>query len=312
MRDLQAALDNALAPTPREREPVAHGIYLAPVGEHAHRAEILRRLPELTAGKRGKARLHIGVGGLFNFEMASITRPDAILLADANPVQKQLWDYCIEVMRRTEDPASFRRQLIDVVRTSPAPQHEIDYDVEYLRGHSLPWLAPDTYRHLRQLACDGKILTAEIDLVTDRDRSEALGKFLHEKGFQTQTCYWSNITDFIGAADKKGRPLHTDGAVFEKGVKFAHARYCVAVKGRHAYAGKKAWDGQEQQSQLFAAPKAMAFADYPPLEQFLRNVSAIGGRKGLHFMTGNEDMEPAHPAPLMMFDGPPRRVQERA
>lgn len=282
-----------------------HQIYMAPVGEHIHRREILRELKDGLPGTHGHHRMHIGVGGMFNLEMAAMTKPDALLLLDANPAQKSFWDLFVILLKECEHP----RELLGflkhgIVQSGVSLEHKL-FDLDYLFHDYPAWQQPAAYQHLRQLAQDGKILTADVDLVADRKRSEALGKFLHQKGFKTETCYWSNITDFIGASDPQGRTFHTEGAVFEPGVAFERFRY-HGPKMRQQHAGRTQWDGEEKQPGLFGiGTRTMRFEEYPPLEKFLRNVSSIGGSHGQHYMTANESIAAAD-TPLIRFDGPPR------
>lgn len=308
---LQAQIDRALAGKPRRHKPVPYAAYTAPAGEKLHRGEILKRLPHLPRAGSADNRLHIGVAGFFNFEMACTTRPSAILLLDSNPVQRVMFEGVGEILKQAATPDMFKDVYLDWVQRLPISGEERMHEMSYILSRPA-WLQPQHYAYVRDLALRGRIVSAELDVVSDGERAQALGQCLQQQGLVTDSCYWSNLKDFIGVANAEVKFIGSEGAALGDHVHYESVRYRVWKP----YPGPTEWNGEERRPsrwhELGEKTRPRKPSELPPFENMLRNMSAIGGPTGFHFLTTNEGQEKEADRPLIMTEGPPRHLARLA
>ncbi len=311
-QDFQQFIDQALAHSPSVTKLDEYDIHHTPILEHFDRGQMLRRLDARPAAERGKPNsLHIGVAGFHNFEVAGRTRPENILLLDVNPAQERFWKTVVRLLQTNEEPQAFREafealriegsiRCWDDSRVTETQPSDIAY---YLAETS--WLKdPEQYQYLHRMACDGKIAATTIDLLNDFERAEALGDALKEKGLKTDTCYWANISSFF-------RPHRAGGFVGRNDTVFGEGRRAGYEPGTliypiYAYRVDRAekttqlWTDEQVQQARIHDPKSL-----PPMEQFTRIISAIGGEQGEHYLLETN----AGPyRRMLIFDGPPTRL----
>lgn len=270
-------------------------IFSTPRLEVEHRKIVLERLTkDKSEYHHGPDRVHIGVAGFFNLEIAAVTRPDYILCLDCNTAQPQFWKEVVSALKDNDSIAGFRKNC------------------GLVNGYYANWLRePDAYAHLHKLAKEGRIATGTIDIIGGMDRAEAIGATLKRLSLKTDTAYWSNIgayllpnreEAFVSIEDNVSgnEPLE-----YSDGTKIPPMRYSNDI-----FAGEKRddaaliWDGKEFKH----GNKLIPFEKLPPLEKMLRNISAIGGKTGCHIMT---DLM-ADGRPLIITDGPPRNLMRIA
>lgn len=325
-QNLQTQLDQ-LPFRKRPQKKVTDKIYAHPMAEDTHQLVILEELDKRPRPSHPN-RLHIGVAGLFNFEIAAKTRPDALLLLDYNQEQEKYWGIMIECFKKSDNIKDFGAAL------SKALQKEYDNpeglriiqikDFQEYFNHSYEWLNPETFGYFKQLAEQGKIMTATIDLAGSDTSAKELGQFIKDQNFHVDTCYWSNIGQFF-QPHLKGQQ-RGDGDVFPEGLRYPKQYY----DGTKCSTGRTTWDGEETVSRPILGERKLSFKEFPAFERFLRNISAIAGEEGLHMLTSNRpdkqqtvslqrvdgvlslvvsSTTDADPKP-MFFEGPPRRTPQ--
>lgn len=271
----QQSIDEAIANTPTNGSDheVAHS---KPIMECEHRAQVMARLKKDLKHHQGPNRVHMGVAGFFNLQIAATTKPDYLLLLDYNTAQETFWHHVIDELKTAESLKDFKR-----------------YDC--------PPLTEEGFQHLKKLAHEGCIATATVDIINDRERAERLGNHLAEMELETDTAYWSNIGAYLMPGITESRrasnlisstdSVHRDGTL----------QYPTKGFGG-VQRGTSHWDGEETKH-----GKPVAFEELPPYERMLRNIAAIGGTKGTHIMT---DLMEGY-APLIITDGPPSRTPKQ-
>jgi hypothetical protein len=329
----QQYIDRILDPVEHESEVVCADIHWRPVLEQDHRKKILdllrKEFPSAVDNSSSReSTLHIGVAGFFNFDIASITRPDYLLLLDNNKNQKDFWLCVVETLRISDSTAEFRQNFRASTRVerlgndpyTPASSlygiyHPDNGNVARLRdcdsdGNKLEaylshaaWLQDeDAYQYLRHMALTGKIASAVIDLEKDTLRCATLGAAVKKLGMESQTCYWSNIGCYMHpritviAGDPASEIFissHEAADVFatkDGGLHYPNSTFYSQNNDALTPANQiVTWAGNEN-------------GKTPPFEQFLRNISAIGNsKKTLHFLTEHDNK-----IPLVVTDGPPR------
>jgi hypothetical protein len=302
MGSFQEQVDAALKDVAFDGKYLAEPAHFIPIAEDEDRAEVLQYLParHIPDGKR----VHIGVGGVFNLQMAAETKPDRLLLLDANKNQPRLWYEVIALLK--DNPTQegfwaamqsrFRDDALTVARGKPIKLR----GAYYMRTHPLNEFSmpEDGYRHLHQLAREGKIACAVVDLFNDRTRCAALGGLLREQELQGDSMYWSNVAS--GSMPEDMYPRRTLDPVFRRGGKEPEPLEYNDMPFAGRQGGIRKWDGEE-----YPRGKKLAFEKLPAFERLLRNVSAVGGETGTHCFLDMNDMRP-----LIMTDGPPRRTPE--
>lgn len=305
----QEAIADAVKASPHSAMPAAYPIHDLPVLEAPHRATLLRKLDARDASRdKVPDRLHIGVAGFYNFDIAATTRPDYMLLLDVNPHQEVFWRDITALLAEHKDTASFRAAYD--ARKQEDGYHCADGTVLPVSGHDdladymgkARWLTNENgYAHLHKLASEGRIAAATINLLRDDERAEAIGDAIAKLGLHTDTCYWSNIADML-QPHRGGRFTNKRDTVFgDVASCMAAPGVKMPVFGYREGEGQRAvelWTGDAIYDAAVHAPETL-----PPYERLMRHVSAIGGKEGDHHFLA---VMPKHP--LIITDGPPRRL----
>lgn len=294
---LQPELDRLQARWRRKQKMVRDEVYAHPMAEETHQEVILDELYERPESDVPN-RLHVGVAGLFNFEIASITRPSALLLLDYNEDQERFWKMIVTALKEGEDIGAFHDRF-SLLLQEQLGQHDgirIIHPrrfVDYL-SH-MEWLNdPELYQYFHELATHDKIMTATVDLAGPPEASRSIGDFITRHGFHVDTCYWSNIGQFF-APHLRGDIRADDGAVFADGELVYRQNYYDRTRCE----GDQLWDGEEYRSDWLGHEKRVDFQKLPAFERFLRNISEIGGAHGFHMLTSNApDMDTGLPIGL--------------
>lgn len=313
VHSLQSVIDAALAKVPQQAKPRNEVIHVVPLQEEEHRERMLNYLQSRTMPNMPN-RLHIGIAGFHNFATAAVSRPDGILLLDANANQETFWREIIRMLQENKTPAGFidayasRMKPMYIGERFMAPENawlklRIDgsVSVDYLKNERVAgWLQREPYERLRQLALDGKIATATVDLTADDKRAQAMGGALQKAGWHTDTCYWSNLLHFLRPWRGKWCSSSTD-SVFgnvpdknkETGLNYPDKDFFQRME----HAPDRRWSADD------VSARGAGSRSSPLFEHFLRNISRIAGPKGTHFMlesTGLDDM--------VVTEGPPRNM----
>lgn len=307
---LQTYLEDALTDVPITS--VWDEVHFEPIGEKNHRALIMHKLQARAARDiPASPRIHVGVGGAFNFDIIGQTHPDAALLLDANSAQHVFWGRVIALLAQCETRAAFYEQYRtlsrdlemprDLVRATPGERAKVLREQQGLHlreeneSWAMPypnvttaWLEPAAYEHLHRLAKAGKIASVTVDIVHDKRACQVIGRSLEEQGYAVDTCYWSNI----GSTLEPNVPDIRD-VVSGNGKRLAYPEltYFDHKNTGNSHPPYTTWHGKPKEK-------------VPLYEQMLRNISAIGANShSAHMLTtySNDDYYP-----LVMTDGPPR------
>lgn len=215
MKYLQDQLDEIEWPTQGLTRAEVHTF---PINERHHQKKILkmtkpRQVPD-------HARIHVGVAGFFNFDMAAKAKSDAIVLCDINQDQIIFWRSIIKLLAQSPDRNSFRKafaERVDYARyhhglgETQASRAVVDlrwYDIskqhpnpdDFLRGQH--WLrSPKAYQHLHRLAQEGMIATAPLDIL-DEAQCSVFGERIAALDFGgrkplVDTIYGANVYDLM-------------------------------------------------------------------------------------------------------------------
>ncbi len=179
------------------------GVFFAPFGEDHepgnHLGRVMKHLNDYVSPDG--PRVHVGVAGGFNFSIAAKTRPDCILLLDMNQRQAQFWGKVIELLKANPSRDEFANACRVFIENSPDFSPNL-YDINSYTHRQYPdfadWIEDsDAYAYLHQLACDGHIAVATLDLINDTEACAAIGSALKQHGLTVDTCYWSNVGSYI-------------------------------------------------------------------------------------------------------------------
>jgi hypothetical protein len=294
-QDFQQMMDAALCDVPRTS--VLDEVHFEPIGEEENRQRILYECGKRPAPDTDKPRVHVGVAGGFNFDIASVTRPERILLLDINAPQEQFWKKLIGLLKECTTPEEFIDRAWDLrdeqARDGQPLRTESDSWNMYPLGAY--WVKPEAYAYLHHMACDGHIATATLDIIKDAKAAQLLGRSLREAGLYVDTCYWSNIASYF--EPELMSQVSTDDDVFRSkrgGVPYPERTYFEHKNDPDAHAPIRKWKGRN--------PRNM-----PLYEHMLRNISAIGAEMhSTHMLTAYGEGYP-----LTITDGPPRDASQR-
>lgn len=314
----QQFIDQALAGTPTVSNTPEYEIHHAPIFEDFDRGNMLRRLSKRPDTERAKPdSLHIGVAGFHNFDVVVRTRPEHILFLDVNPGQERFWKTMVHLLKQNETPKSFEKAF-HALRIEGSIRCWDDTHVEespfvgienYMQQAS--WLHnADEYNYLHSMARDGKIAATTMDLLNDFERAEVLGNALKDKGLKTDTCYWANISSFF-RPHRAASFLSRNDTVFGEAPRGSYPSNTLtypiyAYRENRATKTNQPWTDAQMQHAAVYHPETL-----PPMEQFLRIISAIGGEQGEHYLLETK----AKPyRQMLIYDGPPKRLpaQERS
>lgn len=314
VEDFQQIIDTALKDVPITS--VWDEIHFQPIAEEGHRAQILRACSKRPAPQTDAPRVHVGVAGGFNFDVVCITRPARMLLLDNNEAQARFWHEVIGLLKECDNANDFTDRIFTLTDTY-AMDRQLTYQSPAERGAVLSvdrimalreaedsfryyplgaqWLEPDNYAYLHQLACDGHIAIATLDITKDTQAAQALGAAMRHAGLTTDTCYWSNIASTI-------EPMHSmvnaRESVFRRdqgGLSYgAHDYYTCKNNGIDPEQNTVQWDGSDTRNM-------------PLFEHMLRNISTIGADAHSTHMLANVTGS----YPLILTDGPPRDPSNR-
>ncbi len=338
--DLHVRIADALIAAEAKSRLVHDHVYIAPSSEFEHQEHIITKLRTREAPPAGK-RMHIGVGGFFNFDIAARTKPDVIFLLDNNVDAIPVWSLAAKGLRQCKDPKAFKAAFLPELLMLKLDNPNIDlqspaYVADYM-NHSAFWLRNQkAYDYLRTMAENGNIMCAPMDIVAASDAAQQIGQAIRDNGYQVDTAYWSNIGQFIAPYEAVPQPQTAVGSI-ERGMKFTGEKGLFAddsLTYRREYihsdakaAGPAKWDGNDYRHPIKLGPLSLgketrrAAKHYPPYERMLQNISAIGSERTLHMMTSNmpykapmalemsEDLDRYHGIPHY-FEGPPRRTEE--
>lgn len=295
-KTFQDVVDSALRGVPCH---TIHGpMHFEPIHEITHRAKLISLLsePQRLQPSNGTSRVHIGAGGGFNFSIAAKTRPDKILLLDANIAQNRLWHAVIDLLAQCDSPDAFYERFKTVMSQSPAILRKSNPYVGTYPLHA-DWMTdPGAYAYLHHMAQDGNIATAMLDVINDSQAMHAIGDAIKNHHMEVDTCYWSNIMHFIqpyaaGSSPDEPKTLSTESDVLN------------TKDGGLVY-------GQEDFYQYLATVDTgePSLGSTKLFEDMLHNMSAIGNDAHTNhiFMTTSLD-----PAKLIVTDGPPRDPKAR-
>ncbi len=340
MDGLQSSISHALKAGEGSGHFVRDYVYVCPSAEYNDQAHIIRMLRK--RGKpEGDKRMHVGVAGFFNFDMAAITRPQAILLLDNNRDALRVWDVAIDTLKTCEHPRMFKDRFLagldalqredSTIRLQPR-----DYMAAYLDDDARWIKNAKAYAHIRDLAMNGAILKGEMDIVAANAAPQQVGQAIRDSGFVIDTAYWSNIGQYNspyvqGSARGSLAARLTGGQAFTGEVMFGKKglRYRNEYFNSNSRAvGPQKWDGDDYRHRFelgalkLGKKQRRSAEEYPPYERMLQNISELSSAKTLHSMTSNvgnnspillmisDDMERYFGKPHY-FEGPPRRTQEQ-
>lgn len=197
------------------RQPV----HTFPINEGAHQEEIIDQLtqPGILRPTEGKAQLHAGVAGCFNFDMAVAAKSDGIILMDNNRNQIDFWrsivplivaspttaDFRAAFVARIKDGDHFRLMDSNCSRTVPLRFRDVFKDQtpvpeDFFEDQG--WLdVPQMYAHIHRLAKEGAIAAVLID-ITDaaqcRKLKQAISMLdIDGRNAELATLYASNVYD---------------------------------------------------------------------------------------------------------------------
>lgn len=132
-----------------------------------------------------KKLLHIGVGGLFNFDIAAAGGHDAVLLVDINPAHARRMKRLIQTLASSES----RAQFVGTMYKDPYMQSRIGILTD------MPWLKDDkSFSYLQALARNGKIFLAPLDIY-NTGQCQKIKDWIDESDFTPATIYTSNILE---------------------------------------------------------------------------------------------------------------------
>lgn len=310
--DFQQFIEKSLAHVPSVTQLAEYEIHHLPIQEHFDRGQMLRWLDKRPANEREKPNsLHIGVAGFHNFEIVGRTRPENILLLDVNPAQERFWKTIVRLLQANETSKSFKEafhalriegsiRCWDGTQVNEAPFTNIEYYI-----NDVDWLnEPDQYDYLHRMACQGKIAAASIDLLHDFKRAEVLGDALKNRGLVTDTCYWANIGSFF-RPHRGSSFLSRNDSVFGEAPKGANDPNSLvypiySYRVDRAQKTNQHWNDESMQHASIHHPETL-----PPMEQFLRIISAIGGEQGEHYLL-ETNAKPYRQ--MIIYEGPPKRL----
>lgn len=194
-------------------------VHTFPVNEDTHCREILARVVQDAGKPHDKPRLHLGVAGFFNFDVAACGKHDGLILADINTDQVAFWRSVIQLVATSPTPNAFREAFCaqtDGTKFSLLPPEsefrpmvELRYE-DLQRKSSLHspiqflaqqrWLkSPELYQRIHEMAKDGRIASIELNLFDAaqcRGVREAVSKLKIDGQSPTlATVYGSNVYD---------------------------------------------------------------------------------------------------------------------
>lgn len=307
---LQTYLEDVLTDVPITS--VWDEVHFEPIGEKNHRAIILHKLSTRPLPNTADSpRIHVGVGGGFNFDIIAQTHPDAALLLDANSAQHAFWGRVIALLAQCETPEAFCEQYYtlsrdlemphELVRATPGERAEALRNLQrmHLREENeswaiaypniaTAWLEPDAYAHLHRSAKAGKIASITVDIVHDKHACQTIGRSLEEQGYSVDTCYWSNIGSTLEPHVSDIRDVVSGNG---KGLAYPELTYFDQKNTGNLSPAYTIWHGKPREK-------------LPLYEQMLRNISAIGASTHSTHMLTTYDNDDYYP--LVMTDGPPR------
>ena len=277
----QEQIDEALRGVPRSSETRVGEVHAPPLQEAVQRSATIAKLVERGVPNQHDC-LHMGIAGFFNFDIAAVTRPDYLLLLDINTQQHAFWREVISMLKKHETPQQFysdlharvgREQGYFFCDNGQKLELRDSSDDCLFYVHNALWMKDQSaYDHIRRLANDGRIATAEIDLVKDEARATALASALRSGPYETDTCYWSNLATFL----------------VPRGGARAPKNYRELIEQRFGI------NDHTVPNPSYSLDGASSF------EKFLHHVSLIGGEKGMHILCGTVPNQP-----LTITEGPP-------
>ncbi len=142
-------------------------------------------LDKLTQMQPDKKNLHIGVGGLFNFDIAAAGGHDAILLVDINPAHVRYMKKLVQTLATSDTRAGF----VGAIYHDPYMQNRIPKLME------MKWLTDEkSFAYLHALAKSGNIFVAPLNIYND-SQCKAIREWIDDSGFTPATIYTSNILE---------------------------------------------------------------------------------------------------------------------
>lgn len=144
-----------------------------------------RHLDKMHEKDPEKKFLHIGVGGLFNFDIAAAGGHDAVLLVDINPAHTRYMKKLVQTLASSDSRAQFIGSM---------------YEDAYMKDRisklmDMKWLRDDkSFSYLHALARNGKIFLAPLDIY-DTKQCQKIKEWVDEAGFTPATIYTSNIME---------------------------------------------------------------------------------------------------------------------
>lgn len=216
MPDLQEQLKHVNAHARGFRRQAVHTF---PINEAHHQEEIIDQLarPGTLRPTEGKAQLHAGVAGFFNFDMAAVAKSDGIILMDNNRNQIDFWRSIVPLIAACPTAADFREafaarikngdwfRIADSIWSRSVPlrfrdvwPHQTPMPEDFFKDQG--WLdVPEMYAHIHRLAKEGAIAAVLMD-ITDAAQchrlKQAVGRLeIGGKEAELATLYASNVYD---------------------------------------------------------------------------------------------------------------------
>lgn len=330
--DFQQWIDASLANVPSVSPTMYANVHCQPVAEWEAREKVMARLKQ-TPRSAAPNRVHVGVAGLYNFDIAGQTKPDYMLLLDINRSQEIFWNEIISLLKDAPTPEQFVALLEERTRNPNKPTFMVGEHfngVDNGNGEELAirdgrnfgmyfdetchWLKDaDAYAHVRKLAMEGRIATATVDLFNDQARCAALGSALREHGLTSDTCYWSNVGENAAPYRVRWQPTEYGRDYREQ---YSDTRDTAlgtldkrdrSTESKLRYPTGNFYDSDNLRFTRWDGSNK-AFSDLPAYERMLRNAAAIGtDAQSLHVVTNAAGNMPE----LLLFEGPPSRTPEQ-
>lgn len=201
LSSLDPFADNPLQRRLEELNPVTFRPFLnhvcvLPQGHKHNHRPVLKHTQEHNSALRQEAPdrplLHMGVGGLFNFDIVAAGRHDAMLLCDINPLQVSAMKEVVQILADSQTPAHF------ISRMEKKNRDFLPYaprTVFLARLCEMPWLKDDaSFQHLHALARNKKIFVSQLDIY-ETDQCRKIKEWMDEAGYTPSTIYTSNILE---------------------------------------------------------------------------------------------------------------------
>lgn len=167
--------------------------FLLPEGVNTHHPAIIKKieshLRDLRTQEADSRFVHLGVGGLFNFDIIAKASPDYAVLVDIFPGVSQMLTMVMGAIKDSPTPQEF---LKDMESNQTVFNQFSNYDAGKLAA--MDWLKPEQYNRIREMVLQNRILTAPLDLY-DEEACSKIKSFIEKQGWQVSSIYTSNILE---------------------------------------------------------------------------------------------------------------------